>query len=131
MKVIFNCHVPFMLTHGGMQIQIDQTMAALTKVGVAVEPLRWWADKQKTDILQHFGRLSRLTLQSAHEKGIKIVISDLLTGQGSRSRFRHVFHKTMVRLMTRALPHSFTAAFAWDTYRLADACLALTPLEAE
>jgi glycosyltransferase involved in cell wall biosynthesis len=37
----------------------------------------------------------------------------------------------MVRLMTRALPHSFTAAFAWDTYRLADACLALTPLEAE
>ena len=40
MKVLFDCHLPFMLAHGGMQIQIEQTRAALERLGVEVEPLR-------------------------------------------------------------------------------------------
>jgi hypothetical protein len=47
MKVLFNNHTPFMLAHGGAQIQIEQKMAALGRAGVEVEPLRWWDDRAK------------------------------------------------------------------------------------
>src|SRR5881392_3305936 len=83
-KVLFNTHVPFSLAHGGAQIQIEQTQAALEKIGVEVEPLRWWDDKQTGDILQHFGRYPTLMLSKAQEKGMKVVMSDLLTEHGSR-----------------------------------------------
>ena len=42
MKVLFDHHCPFMLAHGGTQIQIEQTKAALEKLGVTVEPLLAW-----------------------------------------------------------------------------------------
>src|SRR6266699_5729408 len=120
MKVIFDYSVPFALAHGGAQIQIEQTWAALEKVGVEVEPVCWWDERQSADILQYFGRISSTTLRLAQEKGIKIVISELLTAQGSRSQLRHLFHKGMIQVMTRALPRSFIYAFSWDSYRLAD-----------
>src|SRR6266850_4522796 len=131
MKVAFDCSLPFMLAHGGAQIQIEQTMRALGEAGVEVEPLRWWDGKQTADILQYYGRMSPTASHLAQEKGIKVVIFDLLTAQGSRSWLRHVFHRNMIRLMTRLLPRSFTFAFGWDTYRLADACLTSTALEAD
>jgi len=131
MKVLFNCHTPFMLAHGGAQIQIEQTMRALGKAGVEVEPLRWWDDKQSGDILQHHGRLSSTILRLAQEKGMKVVLFDLLSAHGSRSRRRHLFHKAMIRVLGKTLPGSFTAAFSWDSYQLADACLASTRLEAD
>ena len=40
MKVLFHHHTPFALAHGGLQIQIVQTRAALQKLGVEVEYLR-------------------------------------------------------------------------------------------
>ena len=131
MKALLNCHVPFTLAHGGAQIQIEQTWAALEKAGVEVEPLRWWDDKQAGNILHHFGRLATPTMQLAQKKGMKVILFDLLTEHGSRSRARHLFHKTMIRVMSRVLPQSFTLSFNWDSYRVADACLALTPIEAE
>jgi len=131
MRVLLNCHVPFALAHGGAQIQIEQTWRALERAGVEVEPLRWWDDKQTGDILHHFGRLPTPTLQLAREKGMKVVLFDLLTEHGSRSRGRHLFHKTMIRVLRRVLPRSFTLSFNWDSYRLTDACVALTPVEGE
>jgi glycosyltransferase involved in cell wall biosynthesis len=130
MKVLFNYPLPFMIAHGGAQIQIEQTQAALEKVGVEVEPLRWWDDRQRADILQNFGRMPTHHLRMAQEKGIKVVISDLLTAHGSRSRARHFLHRSFIKLARRTSP-SLGMIFGWDTYRLADACLALTPLEAD
>jgi len=37
MKIAFDCHVPFSLAHGGAQIQIEQTQAALIRVGMDVQ----------------------------------------------------------------------------------------------
>ena len=34
MKILFNCSLPFGLAHGGQAIQLHQTMAALTAIGV-------------------------------------------------------------------------------------------------
>src|SRR6478672_9522521 len=107
MKVLLNCHVPFQLAHGGAQIQIEQTWGALEKVGVQVEPLRWWDGQPNADIIHHFGRLSPQLINLAREKGIKVVLFELLTEHGSRSRLRHSFHKSMVRMLPRILPRSF------------------------
>jgi glycosyltransferase involved in cell wall biosynthesis len=129
-KVLFNNHVPFMLAHGGAQIQIEQTMAGLREIGVEVEPLRWWDETQTGEVLHHFGRIPTSLLRSAHKNGMRVVFSDFLTEQGSRSTARLKFQKFLTRAMSRTLPGSLIAAHHWDSYLEADACLALTPLEA-
>ena len=129
MKVLFNCNVPYMLAHGGMQVQIEQTKAALERVGVTVEPLRWWDDTQTGDVLQHFGRFPTHLIRLAHRKGMKVVVLDLLTEQGSRSRARLKLQKIVRCAMELALSSRRLAAFNWDSFRLADACLAGTEWE--
>ncbi len=130
MKVLFDNHTPFMLAHGGAQIQIEQTMAALEKLGVRAEPLRWWDDRQSGDVLHHFCRMSSQLVRMAQRKGFKVVISELLTEQGSRSLARVKLQKLLKRAMVLALPRHRVAMFNWDSYRLADACLVLTEWEA-
>jgi len=69
MKVLLECHMPFMLAHGGAQIQIEQTWAALEKLGVIVEPLRWWDETQSGDVLHHFSRIPIHIQRLAHQRG--------------------------------------------------------------
>jgi glycosyltransferase involved in cell wall biosynthesis len=130
MKVLFNHQLPFSLAHGGTQIQIEQTTAALQKIGVTVEMLRWWDGEQTGDILQSFGRVPTHMLRLAHKKGMRVILSELLTEQGSRSSTHRTVHKWLVKVLRRTLPASVKASFSWDSYKLADACLALTPWEA-
>jgi glycosyltransferase involved in cell wall biosynthesis len=130
MKALFTYPLPFMLAHGGAQIQIQQTQAALEKVGVTVEPLRWWDEKQTGDVLHSFARIPTHHLVLAQQKGMKVVVADLLTEQGSRSLLRRKFQKLVTLAMKRCLPGFFTGIFNWDTYRLADACVAGTTWEA-
>jgi glycosyltransferase involved in cell wall biosynthesis len=119
-----------MLAHGGMQIQIEQTKAALEKLGVSVEPLRWWDENQTGDVLHHFCRMPSSLLCAAQQKGMKVVVAELLTGQGSRSLARIKLQKILRHLLSRTLPRRRVAMFNWDCYRLADACVLLTEWEA-
>ena len=130
MKILFNHYQAFMLSHGGTQIQIEQTKVALEKIGVSVEPLRWWDDRQTGDVLQHFGRLPTHVLRAAQQKGMKVVVSDLLTEAGSRSGLQLWIQRIVRPVMELALPRRLVQPFSWDSYRLADACLANTPHEA-
>jgi glycosyltransferase involved in cell wall biosynthesis len=130
MKVLFNNHMPFCLAHGGAQVQIEQTEAALKRVGVEVEPLRWWDDRQRGEVLHHFGRMPLNLLRAARQKGMKTVFSDLLTETGSRSSWRLRVQKTGEWVMRRVLPRQTVEALRWDSYREADACVALTAWEA-
>jgi hypothetical protein len=86
MRVLFDCSAPFLLTHGGHQVQIEQTAAGLRAVGVDVEMLRWWDDRQSGDIIHFFGRPSAFYISMAHGKGMRVVLAELLTGVGSRTR---------------------------------------------
>jgi glycosyltransferase involved in cell wall biosynthesis len=129
MKVLFDCHLPFMLVHGGMQIQIEQTMAALGMVGVSVEPLRWWDENQTGDILHHFGRVPINTVVQAQQKGMKVVLAELLTGTGSRSAAQLRLQRMVTRALQYTLPASTLAPFSWESYRRVDACVANTPWE--
>jgi hypothetical protein len=130
MKIIFSCHVPFGLAHGGMQVQIEQTWAALERIGVLVQPLRWWDASQTGEVLHHFGRPPTSLVAAAQNKGMKVVVEDLLTGQGSRSLGQLKLQRAIIRLLQSALPPMLTGAFNWNAYRMADACLANTPWEA-
>ncbi len=68
MKILLHCHTPFMLTHGGGQIQIEQTIAGLEKIGVAAEYLRWYDENQTGDVLHFFGRIPTGLLRLAQDE---------------------------------------------------------------
>lgn len=56
MKVIFSHAVPFFLAHGGMQTLTEALMGEMSRLGVEVEPERWWDSNQRGDILHYMGR---------------------------------------------------------------------------
>ena len=88
MKVLFENHFPFMFAHGGMQIQIEQTKAALEKLGVTVEPLRWWDDAQTGDVLHHFAKIPTHLQRLAKAKGMRVVMSAFMSGLGARPAWK-------------------------------------------
>jgi len=130
MKVILDHPNPFLLTHGGFQIQIEQTYAALRQIGVDVDYLRWWDDRQPADIIHYFGRPPVPYVKQAQAKGIRIVMAQLLTGLGSRSVRLLPFQKAAIHLARAALPQIATYPFGWDVFENVDASVALTPWEA-
>jgi len=130
MKVLFDHPSPFALAHGGFQIQIEQTKAALERRGIQVENLRWWDDKQTGQIIHYFGRPGGDYIDFAHAKGIKVVVAELLTGLGSRSSKARFLQKSLMRAAQTVLPKHFYGKLAWDTYQKADAFVALTDWEA-
>jgi glycosyltransferase involved in cell wall biosynthesis len=130
MKILFDHHTPFAYAHGGAQIQIEQTKLALEKCGVEVEMLRWWDDAQRGDIVHYFGRAPAFHIHCAHQKGMKFVMAELLTGQGSRSLAQLRLQRLITRLIKCMVPGTFTGAFNWESYCAADAFVALTGWEA-
>jgi glycosyltransferase involved in cell wall biosynthesis len=130
MKVLIDHPNPFLLSHGGFQVQIEQTYGALRDAGITAEYLRWWDDRQSADIIHYFGRPSVQYVTLAQAKGIRIVLAELLTGLGSRSPRVLPFQKAAISLARAALPKIATGRFAWDVYKKVDAAIAGTPWEA-
>ena len=129
MKVLINASLPFMLAHGGHQFQILRTLEALQVNGVHAEPVRWWDAGQNADLIHYFGRMPAQHIQFAHQKGMKVIIGELLTGAGSRTRAQLRLQKMISRAVARLAPGNFASAFSWESYRLADAIIAMTPWE--
>ena len=121
MKILLNCLTPFSLAHGGAQIQIEQTLEALKNAGVDAEPLRWWDAAQHADLIHNFGRMPAEHIKLAQQKNIKVVMGELLTAQGSRSHSQLRLQKFISRTVERLAPRSFTTAFNWKSYQMADA----------
>lgn len=131
MKILIDHPLAFILAHGGLQTQIERTKAALEDAGLEVEYLRWWDDSQKGDIIHFFGRPNPSHIDFAHAKGIKYVMSELLTGQGSRSRSQLRVQAGIEHALVKFIPATFLANFRWDAYKKADAFIVLTEWEAE
>jgi glycosyltransferase involved in cell wall biosynthesis len=129
MKILFDHPSPFLLAHGGFQIQIEQTKAALEKIGVEVEYLRWWDEAQKGDIIHYFGRPGGGYIDFAHKKGMKVVVAELHTGLGSRPAWARTIQKGIMTFSKKLMPSAFTAKMAWESYQKADAFVALTTWE--
>jgi glycosyltransferase involved in cell wall biosynthesis len=130
MKILFHCPVPFMLAHGGQQIQILRTREALEKLGIEVEFLRWHDAEQPGDVLQVFGRIPVHLLAAAQRKGMKVVVADLLAAQGARPAWRRSLQKFIMRGLESVMSADQATALGWRSYGLADACIALTDWEA-
>ncbi|MDD5350482.1 MAG: glycosyltransferase family 4 protein [Chthoniobacteraceae bacterium] len=130
MKILFLHGLPFSLAHGGVQTQIEQTKAGLEQVGVEVEYLRWWDERQTGDIIQVFGRPGTYFVELAHQKKIRVVLSDLLTGQGSRAAWKRQLQRWVFRGIEAVCPPVFSTNLSSRSYRAVDACFALTPWEA-
>ena len=129
MKVLIDHHLPFFLAHGGVQIQIERTKAPLEKLGVEVEFVRWWDDSQRGDVIHFFGRPYADYIRFAQGRGMKVVMAELLTSTGSRTKTQLAFQRLMINVCRRVLPGSFTTKLAWDSYRLADGIIAMTAWE--
>ena len=130
MKVLFDHPLPFALAHGGFQIQIEQTKAALERQGTEVEHLRWWDDRQTGQIIHYFGRPNGGYIELAQAKGMKVVAAELLTGLGSRSAGARFLQRSLMQATETVLPRTFWSRLAWDAYQKADAFVALTQWEA-
>jgi hypothetical protein len=130
MKILIHCPLPFALAHGGHQIQIARTQAALQSLGLQVEPLRWWDEKQTADLIHYFGRMPVEHIKLAHQKGIKVVMADLIGGMVLHSASRHWLHRVLAHATARSPLRPRMAAFSWESYLFVDACVALTPWEA-
>ena len=128
--MVFDCRVPYMLAHGGLQIQIDQSLAALKRIGVDAEPLRWWDEKQSADVLHYFGRIPFALLEIARQKGVKVVMADFLGNVGARPQRKILTQRIMMRMLRPVLTPERVAGLNWESYRHADACVALNPWEA-
>lgn len=130
MKILFDHPNPFLLAHGGLQIQIEQTKNALAGIGVEVEHLRWWDDTQHGDVIHYFGRPDAAYLRLARRKNIRVVMSPLMGGLGARPAAARFAQKILKRLIESTVPAPFTENFKWDSFRQADACVAITDWEA-
>lgn len=130
MKALFDHVMPFMLAGGGFEIQLRETMSALQDLGVEVEHLRSSDSGQRGDIIHFFGRPSAEYIRFAHQKNIPVVMSELLTGMGSRPRRTLLAQQTAIRLIRKTVPYNFWSRMGWDSFALADRLVALTEWEA-
>lgn len=85
MKILFDHSSPFILAHGGFQIQIEQTKKALESLGAEVENLRWWDAEQKGDLIHHFSPARNMYLKLAQAQQLPVVMTTLLSETCNRS----------------------------------------------
>lgn len=130
MRVLFDHPNPFLLAHGGFQIQIEQTRLAVIAAGVEVEFLQWWNPDQKADIIHFFGRPAESYIRLAQGKRFKIIMEELLIATGSRTGGQLALQRLCIKIFRQFMPATFKVRMAWESYQLADACIANTPWEA-
>jgi glycosyltransferase involved in cell wall biosynthesis len=130
MKILFDHSSPFLLAHGGFQIQIEETKNALEKAGLEVEFLRWWDASQRGDIIHFFGAPPAGHAELAHRKGLKFVITNLLGGLGARPAWKRSLQKLIIGAALRGLPSAALGRAGWSTWTTADAYIAVTSWEA-
>lgn len=117
MKILFYSPLPFALAHGGAQIQIEQTLAALMAAGVEAEPVRWWDDRQRGDLIHYFGVAPLTHIEHARDKGIPIVMNHLFTAACNRSAAQLRRQGWLVRTILR-LPfgEGIKSQLAWRSF---------------
>ena len=106
-------------------------MQALVCRGAEVEHMRWWDTHQTGDIVHFTGRADPSMIRFAQAKGMKYVMTDLLTGQGSRKRWQLRLQGMVEKALRAVVPATFLASFRWDAYQLADAVIVGTEWESE
>lgn len=117
MKILIEHGTPFALAHGGFQIQIEQTKLALESIGIEVEFVRWWDDRQKGDLFHYFGGVSSSILQMAKAAGKPVVLTTLFTSTCNRSDARLARQAWLTRMiLSFPFGEIFKQQMSWRTY---------------
>lgn len=119
MKIIFDAKPPFAWAHGGAQVLVEKLMQYLPELGVEVEPLRWWDEKQTGDILSLFYWPDSNILY-AKRRGLKIVNYVFLDGFTSKSKLSLFARKLLIKSFKRVF-NSYSTALGWNYNNIADA----------
>lgn len=118
MRVLIDHALPFLLAHGGVQSQIQQTRAALCEAGVDAQFLPWWEERQPVDLIHFFGPPHTAYIALARQKRIPVVATTLQSATCNRPRWKIRLQGWMVRAIL-ALPFGGTvkAQLPWRSYR--------------
>jgi glycosyltransferase involved in cell wall biosynthesis len=130
LKILIDHSDPFLLAHGGFQIQIERTRQSLMDCGLEVEYVRWWDPEQKGDVIHFFGRPFPTYVRAAHRKGIRVVFSPLHSMTGSRKPWQLRLQWMITRLAEMFIPSGLLERLSWETYRIAEASVVATTWEA-
>jgi glycosyltransferase involved in cell wall biosynthesis len=84
-RILFDHHSPFNLAHGGFQTQIEGTRDGLRNLGVEVEEMRWWDERQTGSLIHFFGAAPIGYLNHTRAKSIPVVSTNLFTATCNRS----------------------------------------------
>jgi glycosyltransferase involved in cell wall biosynthesis len=120
-KVLFSFNLPFFLAHGGAQTLVESIMRELPSLGVEVEPVRWWDENQKGNILHYFDRPQLPTVRFAQQKGFKVVMTELRDQTASRSRLQLMAQRSCMKLASALVPRNLLVRMGWEVYGRLDA----------
>lgn len=130
MKVLFDHHFPFLLAHGGIQVQIEQTRAALARIGVQAEPVRWWDESQRGDVIHFFGAAPTSYQKLAAQKNIPVAQTLYFSDTANRPAARLRWQALATRcLMALPVGQSVISQLNWASFRGGQ--LSIVGLEAE
>ena len=108
MKILFDVEYPFASAHGGEQVLVEGLMTHLPELGVEVEPLKWWDEKQHGDIINMF-YLPSNAAKFAKIKGIKIVSYVYLDGYTSKGKKELFGRKLFIKAFNRVFANYATS----------------------
>lgn len=125
MKVLLDCQgTPFLLAHGGVDIQLNSTCQALRSAGVEADYLRWWDSSQPCDLIHTYSVPDSQFLKFAREKKVPVVCTSLFTANCNRSNRSLKTKGLLVSavLASRQIPVvSMLREFSrWESFRQVD-----------
>lgn len=131
MKVLIDHHEPFAFAPGGLKVQIEQTLNGLREIGVNVDYFRWWDTSQSADILHFVGIPHSSYLARAQSKGMKVVITHLLTHTCNRPSGKLKAQAAITQfLLSTPLFQPVCDRMGWVSLRRADAVVVGLNIEA-
>ncbi len=128
MKVLFQTNVPFAWAHGGCQVLIENVMKEVSRQCTEVEPLRWWDQEQKGDILQLFCSPREEHLY-ARKKGLKVVTYCFLDGFTEKGSIALLIRRYVLSFIRRYM-YDIALKQGWYIGAISDAVIFPTHYEA-
>jgi len=117
MKVLIDHPSPFLLAHGGFQIQIEQTKAALQAIEVEAEHLRWWDGQQRGDAIHYFGTVSNSYLDQAAAVKLPVILTTLFTETCNRQDAQLARQGLQIQtILAMPFGEGVKQQLAWRTY---------------
>ncbi len=123
-KVLIVPHASYALTSGGMEVQQDQTIAALRRLGVDVELFDPWSKSMDADIVHVFGSgfSHAAIIEGCRAEGKRVVVTSMFMPQYPIWQF------AMMRRLARFIPHT-TVGLRTAALKSADRVIAISEKE--